>query len=462
VVGRLRIGVATALGIALVLALGAGPAMAKPGQVDTRYGYNGAVDVTGALPGPEFQRGVLAETVGPQDESVVLSYATRPCPGGSTCADLFVTRVLADGTLDAVFGARAAVVASVEWGTPERPGEGPRGAIAVQPDGKVVVATGDGPTARVARLNPDGSHEGAFHDPAEPARPGGEVSVLIGGVATVTDLALRPGGEVVVAGSSRFESQSAFFVSQLLPEGARDERFGLHGIRFDNFQPGGLPGDMALRGESTVVAGNACCAASASSMALAELDATGTLSRAIRVRLPKRLRAGKPKGISSVIPAPKGSTFVVGSAANGTFVAKYRRDGKVEAGFGDGGFRLLRGLTSETPSSAVLDSRGRLVVLGWRLDVPDTLGFRGRFVSTLRLLPSGRGDPSYGGARPLLVVEERGQKVGLDFSRSVGLVQRSDGLLVMLGEAPADRYARVPSGPNFGLVRFLGGGRLPK
>ena len=219
---------------------------------------------------------------------------------------------------------------------------------------------------------------------------------------------------------------------------------------------------MALRGDSTVVGGNACCAASASSMALAELDAAGTLSRAIRVRLPKRLGAGKPKGISSVIPAPKGSTFVVGSAAKGTFVAKYRRNGKLETGFGDGGFRLLRGLTSETPPSAVLDSRGRLVVLGWRLDVPDTLGFRGRFVSTLRLLPDGRGDPSYGGARPLLVVEERGQKMGLDFTRSIGLVERSDGLLIMLGEAPADRYARVPSGPNFGLVRFFGGGRLPR
>ena len=92
--------------------------------------------------------------------------------------------------------------------------------------------------------------------------------------------------------------------------------------------------------------------------------------------------------------------------------------------------------------------------------MPDTLGFR-RFVSTLRLLPDGQVDPTYGGARPLLVVEERGQKVGLDLSRSCGLVQRSDGLLVMLGEAPADHYARVPSGPNFGLVRYLGGGRLP-
>ena len=52
-VGGPRIGVALALGISVVLALGAGPAMAKPGQVDTRYGFAGTVDITDALPGTD-------------------------------------------------------------------------------------------------------------------------------------------------------------------------------------------------------------------------------------------------------------------------------------------------------------------------------------------------------------------------------------------------------------------------
>ena len=80
-VGRPRIGVALALGISSRAALGVRAApLAMPGQVDPRYGYNGTLDITDALPGPEFQRGVLAEAVGPQDESVVLSYVTRACP----------------------------------------------------------------------------------------------------------------------------------------------------------------------------------------------------------------------------------------------------------------------------------------------------------------------------------------------------------------------------------------------
>jgi uncharacterized delta-60 repeat protein len=444
------------------LLVAAGGASAKPGQVDDRYGFGGTVDITEALPGPEFGRGVLGEAIGPQNESVVLGYAIRPCSTGLTCADLFVVRVLANGVVDTAFGAQAGVVASVEWGPPNRPGEGPRGAVAVQPDGKVVVAAGDSISARVARLNADGTHDTSFRNPAEPTRPAGEVSLLLGGVTTVTSLAIRPQGTIVVAGSSQFASGPSFFVSQLAADGQADPGFGARGTRLDNFQPGGLPGDLALRGGTALLGGNACCTASESSMALVELDAAGTLTETIGVKLPKRLGAGKPRGIASVLPGPKGSTFVVGSAAKGTFVVKYGRDGKPDKGYRDGGYALVKGLTSESPSSAVIDSKGRVIVLGWRLDVADTAGFRASFVATVRLLPNGRPDPSYGGVRPLLVVEEGGQKVGLDFSRSLGLERRSDGRLIMLGEAAPNRYAKTPKGPRFGLVRYLAGGRLPK
>ena len=446
---------AAALATALLLLACTGAAVAKPGQVDIRYGYNGTVDITDALPGPEYQRGVLGEAVGPQDESFVLSYATKACAGPRVCADLYVTRVLADGALDAGFGARAGVVASVEWGSPDHPGEPPRGAIAVQPDGKVVIASGDGLSARIARLDQDGSHDATFHTPGDADRPPGQVVVFIGGETFVSGLEIRQGGGIVVTGGSRFASGSTFFVARVLGQGQRDQEFGAGGIVFSSFQPGDVPGDLALRDRSTLVGGPVCCAASPPSMAIVELDPTGTPSQAFPVKPPKRLGAGKPRGISTVLAGPKGSTFVVGSAAKGTFVAKYRRDGRPDDNFRDGGFALVRGLTSEAPSSAILDNRGRIVILGWRLDVPDSNGFRARYVASVRLLPSGRPDLTYGGTRPLLVVEEGGTRVGLDFNRSLGLVRRSDGLLMMLGEAAPDRYARTPSGPNFGLVRFL-------
>jgi uncharacterized delta-60 repeat protein len=447
-----RIAILAALALSAALPAGAA---AAPGQVDPSYGYYGTVDVTDALPGSEFQRGALAAAVGPQDESVVLSYALKPCvPGG--CADLYVTRVSADGVLDTAFAGRAGRVATVNWGSVGAE-TGPNGAIGVQPDGKVVVAAGDGTAAQVVRLNPDGSRDLSFRNPAEPIRPTGESVVLLGGPTTVTDLGFRPTGQVVVAGGSG----GSFFVSQLSADGQADSGFGVRGTRFDSVQPGGLPGGLLLRGATTVVGGNACCASPTFSMALAGFDAVGNLADVVRVKLPRRLGAGKPKGIADVIGGPKGSTFVVGSATKGTFVAKYLGSGRPDRSFRDGGFALVRGLRSE-PGSALLDSHGRVVVLGTRLDVPDTMGFRERYVATVRLLPSGRVDPSYGGVRPLLVVEERGQKVGLDFGRSLGLSRRSDGRLIMLGEATPDRYAKTPSGPRFGLVRYLAGGRLKR
>ena len=119
-----------------------------------------------------------------------------------------------------------------------------------------------------------------------------------------------------------------------------------------------MPGDIALRGATILVGGTASYAESRGpSMALAELDATGDPgSGGSGWKLPKRVGAGKPRGISSVLPGPKGSTFVVGSAAKGTFVAKYGRNGKLETGgYRDRGFAAPRGETSETPSSAVVD-----------------------------------------------------------------------------------------------------------
>ena len=464
VAARRRIAILAALALSVALPAGAA---AAPGQVDPSYGFYGTVDITDAMPGPEFQRGALAAAVGPQDESVVLSYAVRLCDSGSCeagrdpcasggCADLYVIRVSADGVLDTAFAGRAGRVATVDWGSVGAE-TGPNGAIAVQPDGKVVVAVGDGIAADVVRLNPDGSRDLSFRNPAEPLLPAGASSVLLGGPTTVTDLGLRPTGEIVVAGGSG----GSFFVSQLSADGQGDSHFGLRGTRFDSFQPGEMPGGLLLRGASTVVGGDACCATPTYSMALAKLDAAGSLADVVRVKLPKRLGAGKPKGVADVIGGPKGSTFVVGSAAKGTFVAKYLGSGRPDKSFRDGGFALVRGLRSE-PGSALLDTHGRVIVLGTRLDVPDTMGFRGRYVSTVRLLPSGRVDPTYGGARPLLVVEEHGQRVGLDFGRSLGLTRRSDGRLILLGEATPNRYAKTPSGPRFGLVRYLAGGRLKR
>ncbi len=461
-VGGRRIGAGLALGVLLLFVLG-GTALAKPGQVDTRYGFNGTVDITGALPGPEYQRGVLAEAVGPQDESVVLSYATRSCPGVRTCADLYVTRVLADGSLDATFGARAGVVASVEWASPGRAGDIPRGAIGVQGDGKVVVASGNGLSVLIARLDRDGSHDATFHEPGVPI-PGtpGQVTRFTSAETIVSSLAMRPKGGFVLAGSAAFPLGPGSFVSRTLDQGQADQEFGTGGTVYTGLGGDELPADLALRGASTVVAGPACCTVPVGRMSVVELDPAGRAARSFPVRLPKRLRAGAPKGISTVIPGPKGSYFLVGSAAKGTFVAKYRRGGRPDGRFRDGGFALIRGLTSETPSSAILDSKGRIVILGWRRDVPDTEGFRARYAASVRLLPSGRFDPTYGGTRPLLVVEEEGLRVGLDFNRIAGLAQRSDGLLMMLGEAAPNRYARTPSGPGFGLVRYLAGGRLRK
>src|SRR5262249_39283757 len=149
--------------------------------------------------------------------------------------------------------------------------------------------------------------------------------------------------------------------------------FGVGGIAFQDLGEDDLPGAIALRGGSTLVGTPACCTRSRASMAFVGLDPNGGASATFAVKLPPRPRAGAPKGRPTVLGGPHPTTLVVGSAAEGTFVARYRPDGRPDPGFGKGGFALVPGLFVEGPA-AVRDSSGRIVLVGWRRDVPDDEG----------------------------------------------------------------------------------------
>jgi uncharacterized delta-60 repeat protein/uncharacterized repeat protein (TIGR01451 family) len=123
-----------------------------------------------------------------------------------------VLAVTPAGTADPAFGSGGAATLDVGAG----------GAVvrdmARQPDGKLLVAgtTGDG--GLVARFNADGSPDLAFSSDGI-ARVG-----VAGG--TVDGLALQPDGKIVVAGSAGADA----LVARFRPDGVRDKGFGSDGV----------------------------------------------------------------------------------------------------------------------------------------------------------------------------------------------------------------------------------------
>jgi uncharacterized delta-60 repeat protein len=111
------------------------------------------------------------------------------------------------GSLDPSFGSGGVVAHTGDTGV---------GAVAVQPDGRIVVLA-DG---RLYRLLPDGSPDPTFDNTGFPARVG------------VDALALQPDGKIVVAGSYNpsVYSPNEFAVARYNPDGSPDESFGTDGI----------------------------------------------------------------------------------------------------------------------------------------------------------------------------------------------------------------------------------------
>jgi uncharacterized delta-60 repeat protein len=146
---------------------------------------------------------------------------TKPVTRSAAIAALLVGRLAlsadaalaAPGGLDPGFG-QAGRVAIVSAGSEVAT------AVAVQPDGKTIVAGGD----VVYRLNEDGSLDPTFND-------NGRLGIPSDGGASAQALALQPDGKILVAGSAFANLDIDVVVHRLKPNGSLDPTFGTDGAR---------------------------------------------------------------------------------------------------------------------------------------------------------------------------------------------------------------------------------------
>ena len=123
-----------------------------------------------------------------------------------------------DGTLDGTFGSNGTSIG------PPSPWAFSAGAagLALQPDGKLVAAGKIASQVAVARFRPDGSLDTAFGTGGVTAPPTGS-----GNYSEGEDVALQPDGRIVVA--ARDFCCGRFSVIRYRPDGSLDRRFGSFG-----------------------------------------------------------------------------------------------------------------------------------------------------------------------------------------------------------------------------------------
>jgi uncharacterized delta-60 repeat protein len=371
------------------------PSVAAPGQLDPSFGAGGTVII-------EFffsYSGARAVAVQADGRVVAAGFAHT---NDSIVSDFALTRYDGTGALDATFGIGGRVRTDFDGRFDDAL------AVAVQPDGKIVVAGSSsdatGSDMAVARYTNDGNLDASFDGD-------GMALIEFGGEASARAVALQRDGKVVLAGrvDQPFGAGccvSDFALARLTPAGSLDGSFGGDGRVVTDFLPGADNGQDAAH---TVL-----------------VQADGRI-----------LAAG---------------SGVAGGTSVDFAVARYRADGSLDPTFSNDG-RVTSdfvGFFDEIRDVAV-DREGRIVAGGQSCEFPGTSDEVCDF-GLARYTARGTLDPQFG----------RRGRVRTDLGADLGegirgvVVEQSDNRIVAAGQTTG------PGGPDVGLTRYRSDGRLDR
>ncbi len=352
-----------------------------------------------------------------------------------------------DGDLDSTFGSGGKVVTDF-FGRSNG-----AAAIAVQSDGKIVVAGGAltalGPgDFAVARYNPDGSLDTSFGS-------GGRVTTDFAGRSdNGVAVAVQPDGKILVAGAADMAvTQFDFALVRYNADGSLDSTFGAGGKVTTDFN-GGLDAasSIALQADGKIVLAGYATAGDPH-MALARYNANGTLDPTFGTggkiitdingtRNFANAVAIQPDG--KIVAA--GSTLTIPDSFTMFALARYNTDGSLDSTFGSSGkvtTQVVSGNGEDDEIFALAIQPDGRILAGGRANFAQDFGLA-------RYQSNGTLDPAFG----------TNGMVTTDFSgaidRAFGMVLQTDGKIVLAGAA----NLTTGSTGDFGLARYNTNGSL--
>ena len=344
------------------------------GTLDLPFGGNNAVNRGIALADFGGDRGDAALAVAIQADGKIVVAGHMDDTSNTTLADVggfVVARYNADGSLDKSFDGDGKLHIDTAGADPSF-----ASAVAIQPDGKIVLAGKAGTRGRfappidkndftVARLNPNGSLDRTFGNALGIGTTRtGQLTIGFGGDDNegATALALARDGKILVGGIGGSGS-AKFAVARLNANGTIDKSFG-DGIsgegRFNNL----LLKDPKLRDLSVQPDGSVVLVGGTEgNFAVAKLTSAGRLDRSFGGNGHVRTDFGGNDEAKHVRVNREG--ILVAGGSGGKFaMARFRANGQLDSSFGQGGKVITTMANGDAILTTTLTSDGKLLAYG--------------------------------------------------------------------------------------------------
>ena len=348
-----------ALGIGALAIVLAGCGGHAEGSLDTTFGKGGTV-LTNLGDGGE------AVAIQPDGKIVVAYGATPSRPVSPGPVSFALARFTANGSLDKTFG-DGGKVRRRSSSSPED-----ASAVAIQRDGKIVVAGTSARDFDVARYTSNGTPDTSFGTD-------GTVRTDIGSGSNgeANAVVIQPDGKIVVAGSSDGE----FAIARYTRGGELDPSFGTDGKVLTHFQPSSHDAASAvvLEPDGKIVVAGASATRKPhwyglhSIFALARYTRSGALDTSFgsggKVLTGFHYSFDSQKYAASTTPSfaeiqPDGKIVIAGTGTGVVAFARYMASGTLDTTFGKGG-RALTGFPGNSSADAIAGQPdGKFVVGG--------------------------------------------------------------------------------------------------
>ncbi len=336
---------------------------------------------------------------------------------GSMEFDFAVARYNINGTLDTGFDGDGKV--TTDFGAIDT-----ARAVAIQPDGKIVVLGSGGGNFCLARYNSNGSLDTAFDGD-------GKVITDLPDSQIGNDIVIQPDGKIVVAGrSSGGLLTDDFIVARYNPNGTLDSTFNTNGYVITPFPGLDVAHAVALQSDGKIIA----VGQSSADFSVFRYNSNGSLDTSFDTDGIVTTNIAGTDIAHDVIIQPDGKIIAAGEGASDFALARYNADGSLDSTFDSDGKVVVDMGSFDTCYAAALQPNGKIVAVG---------NAENSGMAVARFNPTGALDTSFHGDGKLNTIITSSS----DNARAVAI--QNDGKIVVGGSPTGGTV-------NFALTRFLG------